>query len=101
MAQFLSVHGTDMFVGEVRIQGVAVTHEGAAVVPTNATYQRYKQGSSTPVDAAPVAASVSGNTVYANVPAGSAAGLFDCYFYFTVDTETVKARVQYRVLAIP
>lgn len=96
MADILTVHGADMIAGETRIQGFAVTHEGVAVTPANATYQRYRNG--TAIDAVPVAASINTNQVYANIPAGTTAGNYNCYFYYTVDTETVITRVQYKVL---
>lgn len=99
MANILSVHGADMFIGETRVQGFTVTHDGVAVTPVNATYQRYL--GATAIDVAPVAATIDSNSVYANVPAGSTAGQFNTFFYFTVDSQTVTVRVQYRVLPKP
>jgi hypothetical protein len=98
MSATLTVRGADIFTGEIRQQGVTVTSDGSAVTPTNATYQRYHDG--TALDVTPVAATISTNQVYANIAAGSYTGQHFVMFYFTVDTQTVRAKVNYNVLPV-
>lgn len=98
MSATLAVRGADMYTGEIRQQGVVVTSGGVAATPTSATYQRYHDGAA--LDAVPIAATIDSNEVYANITAGTATGSFFVMFYFTVDTQTVKARVNYNVLPV-
>lgn len=95
MSDVLSVKGADVYVGESRKQGFTVTDDGTATTPTSATYKRYKDG--TALDANPIAASIDGNEVYADVVAGTATGFCAAVFSYTVGTQTVKTRVLYEV----
>lgn len=99
MSDVLSVRGSDVYVGETRMQGLVITLSGQTAAPTSATYQRYKSG--VPVDPDPLSAVTDGNKVYANIPSGSEPGSFSAIFTFSLDQQVVKAQVMYRVLDIP
>lgn len=97
MSKVLSVDGFDMFVGEVRQQGFALARpNGRAISATSATYQRVLEG--VLIDAVPIAASIDGNQVYADIPAGGSPGHCAAMFTAVVETQTVIARVEYSVL---
>jgi hypothetical protein len=97
MSKVLSVDGFDMFVGEVRQQGFALARtDGMAISADSATYQRVFEG--VLVDAVPIAATIDGNQVYADIPAGGSPGHWAAMFTAIIDTQTVITKVGYTVL---
>jgi len=97
MSKVLSVGGFDMFIGEVRQQGFALARpDGRAISATSASYQRVFEG--VLIDAVPIAASIDGSQVYANISAGGSPGHCAAMFTTIVDTQTVIAKVEYTVL---
>lgn len=90
----------DMFRGEIRRRGVAVTRNDGQVLGaiTGAKYQIFKRNGTKVMDEAVDATVSGGKNIYANIAAGNEPGAFFVQFSWQVDDFNCIAKVHYNVI---